>query len=163
MAQIHQERGDLELAIADLRSGLTQSPCDINLRERIADLNLQLQHPDEAIRGYRTVLQMSANDNSAIKGLSQALFLKAQNETVGAMLQSNDYDAANKAIDEAIKLNPDDMELRLAKEKLLTLSGASTADPGKIVQPTNDGERIEYAGRLWGPAASGRQLMFCKQ
>ena len=149
MAQIHQERGDLELAIADLRSGLTQSPCDINLRERIADLNLQLQHPDEAIRGYRTVLQMSANDNSAIKGLSQALFLKAQNETVGAMLQSNDYDAANKAIDEAIKLNPDDMELRLAKEKLEEFAEKAKAPRRVLPMPLPawakdvDWERVE--------------------
>ncbi len=112
-------------------------------------MNLQLQRPDEAIKGYRTVLQLSANDNSAIKGLSQALFLKAQKETVGAMLQSNDYDAATKALDEAIKLNPNDMELRLAKEKLISLSGA-TPDPTKIVQPTNDGDRVDYAQALMG-------------
>jgi tetratricopeptide (TPR) repeat protein len=149
MAQIHQERGDLELAIADLRSGVSQSPMDINLRERIADLDLQLQRPEEAIKGYRTVLQLSSNDNNAIKGLSQALFMKAQKETVGAMLQSNDYDEANKTLDEAVKLNPTDMELRLAKEKLLTLSGA-IPDPTKIVLPTNDGDRFEYARALMG-------------
>jgi tetratricopeptide (TPR) repeat protein len=147
MADIHQTRGDFELAMADLRSGLEQSPYDINLRQRIADINLQLERPDQAIEGYRTILSMSANDNTAIKGLSQALFLKAQKATVGAMLQSNDYDTANKALAEAIKLNPNDMELRLAKAKLDSLSGA-VVDPTKIVAPTTDGDRVAYAQAL---------------
>ncbi|MBS1997660.1 MAG: tetratricopeptide repeat protein, partial [Cyanobacteria bacterium SZAS LIN-2] len=149
MADIHQQRGDLELAIADLRSGLSQSPYDINLRQRIADINLQLERADEAIKGYRTILEMSANDNAAVKGLSQALYLKAQKATVGAMLQSNDYDAANKALDEAIKLNPNDMELRLAKEKLASLSGA-TVDFTNMPAPTNDGDRVAYAEAAMG-------------
>jgi tetratricopeptide (TPR) repeat protein len=144
MADLHQQRGDLELAIADLRSGLSQSPYDLGLRERIADINLQLERADEAIKGYRTILEMSANDNAAVKGLSQALYLKAQKATVGAMLQSNDYDAANKALDEAIKLNPNDMELRLAKEKLASLSGA-TVDFSHMPEPTNDGDRVAYS------------------
>lgn len=144
MADIHQDRGDLELAIADLRSGLTQSPYDITLRERIADINLQLERPDEAIKGYRTVLQMSADNSTAVKGLSQALYLKAQKATVSAMLQSNDYEAAQKALNEAIKLNQNDMELRLAKEKLDSLAGA-TAATANLPAPTNDGDRIPYA------------------
>jgi tetratricopeptide (TPR) repeat protein len=41
------------------------------------------------------------------------------------------------------------MELRLAKAKLSSLSGI-TADPTKIVQPTNDGDRIGYAEALMG-------------
>jgi tetratricopeptide (TPR) repeat protein len=147
MADIHQTRGDFELAMADLRSGLEQSPYDINLRERIADINLQLERPDQAIEGYRTILSMSANDNNAVKGLSQALFLKAQKATVGAMLQSNDYDTANKALAEAVKLNPNDMELRLAQAKLNSLSGA-VVDPTKIVAPTTDGDRVAYAQAL---------------
>ena len=147
MADVHQTRGDYELAMADLRSGLEQSPYEVNLRQRIADINLTLERPDQAIEGYRTILQMSANDNSAIKGLSQALFLKSQKATVGAMLQSNDYDTATKSLNEAIKLNPSDMELRLAKEKLNSLSGA-VLDPTKIVAPTTDGDRVDYAEAL---------------
>jgi tetratricopeptide (TPR) repeat protein len=146
MADIHQERGDLELALADLRSGLTQSPYDLGLRQRIADIDLGLERPDDAIKGYRAILSMSANDNNAVKGLSQALFLKAQKATVGAMLSSNDYETANKALNEAIKLNPDDMELRLAKAKLVSLSGAAEFQAQYAnVQPTSDGERIAFA------------------
>ena len=147
MAQMHEDRDDLELAAADLKSGLTQSPYNLDLRERIGDIYLRLERPDDAIKCYRTILQMSANDNSAVKGLSQALYLKAQKATVGAMLSSNDYDTAIKALDEAVKLNPNDMELRLAQEKLLSLSGA-TRGTTIAAAPTNDGERIAYAEQL---------------
>lgn len=146
MADIHQQRGDLELALADLRSGLTQSPYDLSLRQRIADIDLSLERADDAIKGYRAILSMSANDNNAVKGLSQALFLKAQKATVGAMLSSNDYDTANKALNEAIKLSPDDMELRLAKAKLVSLSGAAEFQAQYAnIQPTCDGERVALA------------------
>lgn len=148
MADIHLGRSDYELALADLRSGLSQSPYDVNLRQRIADINLQLERPDDAIKEYRAILQLSADDSNAIKGLSQALYLKAQKATVGAMLASNDYSTATKALAEAIKLSPTDMELRLAQLKLASLSGASAPDISTLTAPTNDGDRVIYAQAL---------------
>lgn len=146
MADIHQQRGDMELALADLRSGLSQSPYDLSLRQRIADIDLSLERADDAIKGYRAILSMSANDNAAVKGLSQALCLKAQKATVGAMTSSNDYETANKALNEAIKLNPDDMELRLAKAKLVSISGAAEFQAQYAnIQPTCDGEKVALA------------------
>jgi tetratricopeptide (TPR) repeat protein len=147
MADIHQDRGDNELALADLRSGVTQAPYSVELRQRIADITLRLEKPDEAIKAYQTVLQMSPNDTTAVKGLSQALYMKAQKAAVGALLASNDYESALKTLDEAIKLNQNDMELRLSKAKLMSLSGTKP-DLSTMGQPTNDGERISYAQAL---------------
>lgn len=147
MAEIREDRGDLEMALADLRSGLTQVPYDINLRQHIADITLRLEKPDDAIKAYRTILQMSPNNPQAVKGLSQALYLKAQKAAVGALLASNDYETALTTLDEAIKLNPNDMELQLSKAKLMSLSGTKP-DLSKMAQPTNDGERIAYAQAL---------------
>ncbi|MBY0357547.1 MAG: tetratricopeptide repeat protein [Candidatus Obscuribacterales bacterium] len=147
MADIREDRGDLEMGLADLRSGLTQSPYDLALRQRIADITLRLEKPDDAIKAYRTILQMSPNNPQAIKGLSQALYLKAQKAAVGALLASNDYETAISTLDEAIKLNPNDMELQLSKAKLMSLSGTK-ADLSKMAQPANDGERIAYAQAL---------------
>ncbi len=144
IADIRENRGDLELAIADLRSGLTQIPYNIDLRQRIADTCLKLEKADDAIKGYRTILQMSPNDNRAVKGLSQALYLKAQKAAVGALLASNDYETALKTLDDAIKLNPDDMELRLAQAKLMSLAG-TRPDLSKIGSPQSDGERVAAA------------------
>lgn len=147
IADIRENRGDLELAIADLRSGLTQMPYNVELRQRIADTCLKLEKADDAIKGYRTILSMSPNDNRAVKGLSQALYLKAQKAAVGALLASNDYEAALKTLDEAIKLNPDDMELRLSQAKLMSLSGTKP-DLAKIGTPQSDGERVAAAEAL---------------
>lgn len=147
MADIRQERGDMELALADLRSGLTQVPYDLDLRQRIADITLRLEKADDAIKAYQTILQMSPNNPQAVKGLSQALYQKAQKAAVGALLASNDYESALKTLDDAIKLNPNDMELRLSKAKLMSLSGTKP-DLASMGQPTNDGEKIAYAQAL---------------
>lgn len=147
MADIHQDRGDNELALADLRSGLTQAPYNVDLRQRIADITLRLEKPDDAIKAYQTILQMSPNNPAAIKGLSQALYMKAQKAAVGALLASNDYESALKTLDEAIKLNPNDMELALSKAKLMSLSGTKP-DLASMGQPTNDSQRIAYAQAL---------------
>lgn len=147
MAEIREDRGDLELALADLRSGLTQAPYNLDLRQRIADINLRLEKADDAIKAYRTILNMSPNNPAAVKGLSQALYLKAQKAAVGALLASNDYETALRTLDDAIKLSPNDMELRLAKAKLMSLSGTKP-DLSSMGQPTNDGERIAYAQAL---------------
>ncbi len=147
MADIREERGDLELALADLHSGLTQAPYNLDLRQRIADITLRLEKPDDAIKAYRTILQMSPNNPAAVKGLSQALYLKAQKAAVGALLASNDYEAALSTLDEAIKLNQNDMELLLAKAKLMSLAG-SKPDLSTMGQPANDGQKVAYAQAL---------------
>ncbi len=147
MADIREGRGDLELALADLRSGLGQIPYSVELRMRIADNLLKLEKSDDAIKNYQTILNMSANNPQAIKGLSQALYLKAQKAAAGALLASNDYDSALKTLGDAIKLNQDDMELRLAQAKLMSLSGGKP-DLAKLGEPQSDGERMSYAEAL---------------
>lgn len=147
IADIRESRSDLELALADLRSGLSQIPYDIDLRQRIAEICLKLEKADDAIKGFRTILQMSPNNPQAVKGLSQGLYIKAQKAAVGALLASNDYEAALKSLDEAIKLSPDDFELRLAQAKLMSLAGAKP-DLSKMGEPQNNGEKLAYAEAL---------------
>lgn len=147
IADIRESRSDLELALADLRSGLSQIPYDLDLRQRIAEICLKLEKADDAIKGFCTILQMSPNNPQAVKGLSQGLYLKAQKAAVGALLASNDYEAALKSLDEAIKLSPDDMELRLAQAKLMSLAGAKP-DLSKMGEPQNNGEKLAYAEAL---------------
>lgn len=147
IADVRESRSDLEMALADLRSGLSQIPYDLELRQRIAEICLKLEKADDAIKGFRTILQMSPNNPQAVKGLSQGLYLKAQKAAVGALLASNDYESALKSLDEAIKLNTDDMELRLAQAKLMSLAG-SKIDLAQIGEPKSNGERLAYAEAL---------------
>src|SRR5262249_4064539 len=144
IGEIHESRGDLELALADLRSGLAQIPHNLDLRMRIADNLLKLEKADDAIKHYKTIFSMSPNSPPAVKGLSQALYIKAQKAAAGALLASNDYESALKSLDDAMKLNPDDMELRLAQAKLMSLAGTKL-DLSKLGEPRNDGERMAYA------------------
>ena len=147
IAEIRENKGDLELALAQLRDGLSQMPYNIELRQHIAALCLKLDKADDAIKAYQTILKMGPNDNVAIKGLSKALYLKAQKEAAGAMLASNDYESALSSLDKAIALSPNDMELRLAKAKLMSLSG-TTPDITKLGEPKNEGEKLAAAEAL---------------
>ncbi len=147
IADIREARGDLEHSIADLRSGLEMMPNNAVLHARVADESLKLEKLDDAIKEYRTVLDTDPNNAVAAKGLTRAYYLKANKEATGAFFVSNEYESAKKMIDQAVKMNPNDMELRLAQAKLRSMSGEKV-DLASIGTPTNNGERIAYAEAL---------------
>jgi tetratricopeptide (TPR) repeat protein len=147
IADIREQRGDLEHSIAELRSGLEMSPNDPGLHSRIADESLHLEKLDDAIKEYTTVLNSNPQDANAAKGLTRAYYMKANKEATGAFFVSNEYESAKAMLDKAVKMNPNDMELRLAQAKLRSLSGEKI-DLNTVGAPTNDGERMAYAEAL---------------
>jgi tetratricopeptide (TPR) repeat protein len=147
IADIREQRGDIELSIAEARSGLELMPNNADLRQRIADDSLRLEKLDDAIKEYRSVLDQNPGNAQAAKGLTRAYYLKANKEATGAFFVSNEYENAKTMIDQAVKMNPNDMELRLAQAKLRSMSG-DKVDLSQIGTPTNDGERIAYAEAL---------------
>jgi tetratricopeptide (TPR) repeat protein len=148
IAAIRESRGDLEHALAELRSGLEMMPNNPELHLRVADDSLRLEKLDDAIKEYAAVMNgstpLAAN---AAKGITRAYVLKAQKQSAGAFLASNDYESAKAQLNKAIELNPNDMELRLAQAKLRSLSGEQV-DLKAIGAPKTDGERIAYAEAL---------------
>ncbi|MBZ0190029.1 MAG: hypothetical protein K8F91_27560, partial [Candidatus Obscuribacterales bacterium] len=74
-------------------------------------------------------------------------YVKTQKDSNGAFFVSNDFEQAEASINEAIRLNPSNLQLRLAAAKLRALSG-KPVDLKAIGQPTNDAERISYAEAL---------------
>jgi tetratricopeptide (TPR) repeat protein len=147
IADIRQGRGDLEMSIAELRSGLEMMPNNPDLHLRVADQSLQLEKLDDAVKEYRTVLDANPQNSAAAKGLTRAYYLKANKEATGAFFVSNEYESAQRMIDQAVKMNPNDMELRLAQAKLRSMAGVPV-DLASIGTPTNDGERVAYAEAL---------------
>ncbi len=147
IADIREQRGDLELSISELRSGLAMMPTNPDLHMRIADESLRLEKLDDAISEYKTVLDSDPQNAQAAKGLIRGYYLKAQKDATGAFVLSNDYDRANQYIQQAINMNPNDMELRLAQAKLNAMSGKQI-DLSTIGTPRNDGERVAYAEAL---------------
>jgi len=147
IADIREARGDLEHSIAELRSGLELMPGNSDLRMRIGDESLKLEKLDDAVKEYETVMQTNPRNSQAAKGLTRALYLKANKEAGGAFFGSNEYESAQRLIDRTVAMNPNDMELRLAQAKMRALSG-TTVDLSNVGVPTNDGERIAYAEAL---------------
>jgi tetratricopeptide (TPR) repeat protein len=147
IADIRENRGDLEMSIAELRSGLEMMPNNPDLHLRIADQSLKLEKLDDSIKEYRTVLDANPQNSAAAKGLTRAYYLKANKEATGAFFVSNEYESAQRMIDQAVRMNPNDMELRLAQAKLRSMAGVPV-DLSTVGTPSNDGERIAYAEAL---------------
>lgn len=147
IADIREARGDLEHSIAELRSGLELMPNNPDLHLRVADESLRLEKLDDAIKEYKTVMDFNPQNAGAAKGLTRAYYLKANKEATGAFFVSNEYESAQRMIEQAVKMNPNDMELRLAQAKLRAMAG-TPVDLASIGTPTNNGERIAYAEAL---------------
>ncbi|MBI4532488.1 MAG: tetratricopeptide repeat protein, partial [Candidatus Melainabacteria bacterium] len=147
IADIRESRGDLEFSIAELRSGLELMPQNGDLHLRIADESLRLEKLDDAIKEYKNTLDLIPGHSGAVKGLTRAYYLKAQKEATGAFVVSNEFEEADRIIQQAISLNPNDMELRLAQAKMRALSGQAV-DLSLVGAPRSDGERVAYAEAL---------------
>lgn len=147
LSDLREERGDLELALAELRSGLEMNPSSVPLHMRIGDIALKLEKTDDSIKEYTAALQMSPGNAGAVKGMTRAYVIKAQKEASGAYFLSNNYESAEAMIQQAIRMNPNDMELRLADAKFRAMSGRPV-DLSNVGNPTNDPERVAYAEAL---------------
>lgn len=147
IADIRDARGDTEHAIAELHSGLELMPGNPDLLQRVGDESLKIDKLDDAIKAYQSVMNDPSHSAAAAKGLTRAYYLKSSKEVGGAYLSSNDYETAKRSLDQAIALNPNDMELRLAAAKIRSLSGEKV-DLATVGTPKTDGERVAYAEAL---------------
>lgn len=147
MADLRESRGDTELAIAELRSGLEVNPDNLILHQRLGDSLLKLDKYDDAIKAYQQSLRMQPDNRASLDGLTRAFYLKAQKETQSSFAFSNDYETAEATLQQAIRLHPTEMQLHLALAKLRALAG-KPVDLSKLGTPTNDGEKIAYAEAL---------------
>lgn len=147
MAGLRENRGDLELAIAELRSGVELNPQSSELYQRIGETQLKLEKHDDAIKAFERAISLRPGDPALVDGLSRAFYIKAQKETVGSFAASNEFEDAKASLQKAISLHPNDLRLRLAMAKLKAMSG-EPVDLKSIGTPTNDAERIAYAEAL---------------
>ncbi|MBZ0187869.1 MAG: tetratricopeptide repeat protein, partial [Candidatus Obscuribacterales bacterium] len=147
IADIRENRGDLEHAIAELKSGVELMPDNITLHQRMGELSLKLEKLDDAIKQFSRVMDSQPQNSAAAQGLTRAYYMKANKEANSAFFVSNEFESAKKMIDNAVNMNPNNMELRLAQLKLRAMAG-EPVDFSTIGTPTNDGERIAYAEAL---------------
>jgi tetratricopeptide (TPR) repeat protein len=147
IAQIRQNRGDLEHSIAELRSGLELMPDNPELHLWVANQSLQLGKIDDAVREYGTVLSLDKGSKEAARGLARAYTRQAQKQAAAALVMSNEFEKAERMVEQALMLYPDDLELHLAQAKLKILAG-KPVNLDSLAAPRTDGERVAYAELL---------------
>src|SRR5581483_6810428 len=90
ISDIRESRGDLELAIAEARSGLELMPNNLDLHQRIADDSLKLEKLDDAIKEYKLILDQNPANAQAAQGLTRGYYMKANKEANSAFFTSNE-------------------------------------------------------------------------
>ena len=147
LSDIREERGDLELALAELRGGIELNNNNIPLHMRVGDIALKLEKTDDALKEYNFILRIAPGNVDAVKGMTRAYVIKSQKEANGAFFMSNNYESAEGMIQQAIRMNPNDMELRLVDAKFRAMSGKQV-DLASLGTPTSDPERVAYSEAL---------------
>ncbi len=126
LADIYNNRGDEEFSIAELRNSLAINPNFTEGKAKIADILLNIGKTEQAIDYYKELVDVPNYNTKALKGLSKAYFLKAQNaNTHATMLSDYEFIEIEHLLKKAIAYNPDNIELYLA---LLRVSRISQKD-----------------------------------
>lgn len=128
LSRIYEQRSDLEFAIEQLKTSLASSPDASVVKIKIADLSLSGKKYNDAIKYYSQLIEDKYYQEEALKGLASAYFELAKGSADTALFGSQKelfvaYDYINKAI----ALNPDDLELYLAKLKLAKITNQPLA------------------------------------
>lgn len=136
IANLYDSRGDGELAMAELKSALNVNPKFNQARNQLGRLALVVDKPDQALQYYKESLQQNPNDPEALQGLSQTLTLIAQKTSSNsqALGVESDLVSAEQAIQEALRINPNDMRLHLASLRISQLAGKPQASQAELQQ-----------------------------
>lgn len=119
LAEIYEQRGDGEFAIEQLKTVLYVVPDFYDARLKIADISLANAKYAQAIEHYTKLVGVKDYNNDALKGLASAYYEQAQISATKALNgSSKDYFKALDYVNKAIAVDPNDLELYLAKLKL---------------------------------------------
>ncbi len=152
LSKYYDNRGDDELAMATLKNALTINPGFNEGRNRLGELALRVDKTDQAMRYFKESLQINPHDPQALNGMAGALTLTAHQTAENAYFggQNSQLAEAEANIEEALRYNPSNLQLHLAKLRMSQLSGkpaAADAELQRIVQQPahNDVERLIQA------------------
>lgn len=154
VSDIFDNRGDGELAMAELRSALNVNPQFSAGRNRLGRLALSVDKPDQAMQYYKESLKQNPNDAEALQGLTQSLTVVAQkqanySQTVGA---DSDLMNAEQTIQEAMRLNPNDMRLHLANLRIAQLTGKARTSDAELQKIASMTPQNEHEAMMQGEA-----------
>lgn len=143
LAGIYEKRGDSEFALDQLKSALSVNPSYNDAKLKIADISLDSGKYQQALKVYAELVGVDGYNDKAVKGLANSYYAQAQVCSSKSFLGSNkDMYTALDYINKAISLNNSDLELHLAKLKLMKITNqpdAAKVELDKIVNsPAND-------------------------
>lgn len=119
LAEVYEKRGDSESAMEQLKTALSIDSGYNDAKIKLGDLSVETKKYQQAIGVYSQLVGIDNYNDSALKGLANAYYGLAQDKANKAALGSNkDLFNALNAINNAIKANPQDLELHLAKLRL---------------------------------------------
>lgn len=120
LAKIYESRGDIDFAIEELKTCNSIKDDNDTVKLSLADLLLSSGQYDEAIKYYTSVSDKYKNES--VEGIASAYYSLAAESANKAMFKSNRrlVDALTY-VNQAIKQNPDNLELYVTKSKLTKL------------------------------------------
>lgn len=122
LASIYEARKDFELALDAYKTILTVNPNSEQTLLKIADIYLETEKYNEAISFYEKLGAESNLKPEGVKGMATAYYAVAMSTANKATFSSDvKLVEASKYLDKAIKENPNDLELYLAKAKISSL------------------------------------------
>lgn len=149
LSDIFDNRGDGEAAMVELRSAVNVNPHYTAGRNRLGHIALTVDKPDQALQYYKEALKENPSDPEAINGLSQALTVVAQKQANWSQNMGSDSDLVNaeQSIQEALRLNPNDLRLHLANLRISQLAGKPAMSEMELnniasMTPRNESEQM---------------------
>lgn len=119
LADIYNKRGDSEFAIEQLKTALSIDSNYCDARLKLGDILLESGKYKQAIDTYAQLVGVEGYNDYALKGLASSYYAQAQVCAHKSVIGSNkEAFMALDSLNKAIKANPNDLELHLAKLKL---------------------------------------------
>ena len=123
LAEIYEKRSDSAFALEQLKTAVGINPDDNEAKLKIADISFTTGDYNQALKYYSNLLGIEKYNEEALKGVANTYFEIAKISASKNMIGStqNFYKALDN-INKAIAANPEDLELYLAKIKLMNIS-----------------------------------------
>ena len=153
LANLLDTRGDAELAVAELRNAINIKPDFTPYQTRLGQLSLQVDKTDQALKAFNHALELEPNNAQAAQGLASTYVRMAErNASKGILSDASDLAEAESRIEQALRVNPDDLGLHLAVLKLRKATEAelNTDELERLVASpaSNEVQRMQQAEAL---------------
>ena len=123
LAEIYEKRSDSEFAIEQLKTVSVTNPNLYDAKLKIADISYSAGKYDQALKYYFSLVGVAKYNNEALKGVSNTYFELAKVASSKNIIGSTqNFVKALDNVNKAIKANPQDLELYLAKIKLMNVA-----------------------------------------